>query len=173
MAAKTRKLKNVAANAPQSKEEASLHIRKLGDAKREAERLETRMNDEIGAITEKYMPQIETLKKEVATLFKGIQAWCEANKDELTKGGKAKTANLTTGSVSWRFNPASCSVRNVEDVLEMLHKMGLERFIRVKEEVNKDAVLADPAAVKGIAGISIKTGVESFAVEPFEQDANI
>ncbi|EPC0089013.1 host-nuclease inhibitor Gam family protein, partial [Escherichia coli] len=51
--------------------------------------------------------------------------------------------------------------------------MGLERFIRTKEEVNKQAVLAEPDAVKGIAGIKVNKGAESFHVEPFEQDAGL
>ncbi|EIW8338268.1 host-nuclease inhibitor Gam family protein, partial [Salmonella enterica] len=42
-----------------------------------------------------------------------------------------------------------------------------------KEEVNKEAVLADPAAVKGIVGITVKQATESFYVDPFEQDAGI
>ncbi|EEC7218715.1 TPA: host-nuclease inhibitor Gam family protein, partial [Escherichia coli] len=68
----------------------------------------------------------------------------------------------------------SCSVsRDVEGVIEMLRRMGLERFIRTKEEVNKQAVLADPDAVKGIAGIKVNKGTENFEVEPFEQDAGL
>ncbi|EKL3458818.1 host-nuclease inhibitor Gam family protein, partial [Salmonella enterica] len=63
--------------------------------------------------------------------------------------------------------------RDVEPVLDMLHRLGLERFIRTKEEVNKEAVLADPAAVKGIVGITVKQATESFYVDPFEQDAGI
>ncbi|ENU1338198.1 host-nuclease inhibitor Gam family protein [Escherichia coli] len=63
--------------------------------------------------------------------------------------------------------------RDVEGVIEMLRRMGLERFIRTKEEVNKEAVLAEPDAVKGIAGIKVNKGAESFYVEPFEQDAGL
>ena len=56
----------------------------------------------------------------------------------------------------------------MDKVLENLRRLGLARFIREKEEPNKEAMLADPAAVAGIAGISIVTGVEDFIVEPFE-----
>ncbi|MEF9839204.1 host-nuclease inhibitor Gam family protein, partial [Escherichia coli] len=52
-------------------------------------------------------------------------------------------------------------------------RMGLERFIRTKEEVNKQAILAEPDAVKGIAGIKVNKGAEGFEVEPFEQDAGL
>ncbi|EHV66253.1 bacteriophage Mu Gam like family protein [Escherichia coli DEC6C] len=76
--------------------------------------------------------------------------------------------------MSWRLEKPSCSVsRDVEGVIEMLRRMGLERFIRTKEEVNKQAILAEPDAVKGIAGIKVNKGAESFSVEPFEQDAGL
>ncbi|EGH8785636.1 host-nuclease inhibitor protein Gam [Salmonella enterica] len=174
MAKKVTRMKAPAETAPQSREEVSLDIRKYGDVKREQIRLETVMNDEIAAITEKYMPQIEEQKKIVKTLFKGIHDWCKTHRKELTNDYKTKTANLTTGNVSWRLGNPSCSVsRDVEPVLDMLHSLGLERFIRTKEEVNKEAVLADPAAVKGIVGITVKQATESFYVDPFEQDAGI
>ncbi len=53
----------------------------------------------------------------------------------------------------------------------MLLKLGLERFVRVKTEINKDAILNEPAAVVGIAGLSIQVGVEDFVITPFEQVA--
>ncbi|EBP4179775.1 host-nuclease inhibitor protein Gam [Salmonella enterica subsp. diarizonae] len=174
MAKKVTKLKGTAETAPQTRDEVSRDIRKLGDEQREAIRLEAAMNDEIAEITERYTPQIEAHKKCIKALFKGISDWCKTNRDELTNGGKTKTANLTTGNVSWRLGTPSCSVsRDVEGVIEMLRRMQLDRFIRVKEEVNKEAVLAEPDAVKGIAGIKVNKGSESFYVEPFEQDAGI
>ena len=53
-------------------------------------------------------------------------------------------------------------------MLETLRSLGLGRFIRSKEEPNKEAMLADPKAVSGIAGITIVTGIEDFVIEPFE-----
>ncbi|EKP1795399.1 host-nuclease inhibitor Gam family protein, partial [Escherichia coli] len=48
--------------------------------------------------------------------------------------------------------------------------LGLERFIRVKEEINKDAILNEKDAVKNIPGITIKSDIEDFSIIPFEQD---
>ena len=73
--------------------------------------------------------------------------------------------------MSWRQRPPSVSIRGVETVLETLLRMGLGRFVRVKSEPNKDAMLNEPEAVRGIAGISIVTGVEDFIVTPFEVTA--
>jgi len=72
--------------------------------------------------------------------------------------------------VQFRQRPPSVAVRGVDSVIEALKQFGLARFIRVKEELNKDAILNEPAAVAGVAGLSIKSGVEDFVIQPFEQE---
>ncbi|MCL2346467.1 MAG: host-nuclease inhibitor Gam family protein [Desulfobulbus sp.] len=151
----------------QSKDQAMESIRALGDAQRALTRIETGINDQIAAATAARKDEIDALKTRIETLTAGIQGWCEAHRAELLTGG-GKEANLITGLVKWRQRPPSVSIRAVDKVLENLRRLGLARFIREKEEPNKEAMLADPTAVAGIAGISIVTGVEDFIVEPFE-----
>ncbi|EFJ9901437.1 host-nuclease inhibitor protein Gam, partial [Escherichia coli] len=139
----------------------------------EAARLETEMNDAIAEITEKFAARIAPLKTDIETLSKGVQGWCEANRDELTNGGKVKTANLVTGDVSWRQRPPSVSIRGVDAVMETLERLGLQRFIRTKQEINREAILLEPKAVAGVAGITVKSGIEDFSIIPFEQEAGI
>ncbi|MGT9685597.1 host-nuclease inhibitor Gam family protein, partial [Escherichia coli] len=55
-------------------------------------------------------------------------------------------------------------------VMDFLKRLGLQRFIRVKEEINKDAILNEKDAVKNIPGITIKSDIEDFSIIPFEQD---
>lgn len=171
MAVKTKRIKSAAAvYVPQNKEDVIGDIKKIGDLQRELEREQTIMNDAIGEITERHAPGIESLKKDIDLLSKGIQGWCEAHRDELTQNGKTKTASLITGKVEWRNRPPSVGIRGVETVLETLHRLNLDRFIRIKEEVNKDAILNEPEVVKGVAGITIRSGIEDFSITPFEQD---
>ena len=158
------------AYAPQSRPDVQSDIKKLGDLQREHSRLTHDMNDSIAAITEAAAPALAALVERISVLQAGIQTWCEANRDELTAGGKTKTANLITGEVNWRQRPPSVSVRNAKSVLETLKRMGLAQFIRTKEEINKEAVLADQDAVRGIAGLTVSKGVEDFVITPFEAD---
>lgn len=58
-------------------------------------------------------------------------------------------------------------VRGADQVIEQLRSFGLDRFIRIKEEVNKEAVLAEPDSVIVVKGITIAQS-EDFVVEPFE-----
>lgn len=170
MAAKKSRQKAPAlAYACQTKEQTMEAIRTMGDTQRELTRIETEMNDAIAEITSARKTEIEALKTRIEALVTGVQTWCEANRAELCKNG-GKTANLITGEVSWRQIQPSVSIRAVEKVLETLKALKLDRFIRTKEEPNKEAMLADPKAVSGIAGITIVTGKENFAVVPFEQE---
>lgn len=165
-----RKLKTTAKTwIPQSQDEVAAAIRQVGDTSRELVRETADMNDKIADITQSHQPKIDALKERLQSLQDGIQVWCEANRDRLTGGGKVKTANLVTGNVMWRQRPPSVRIRGEETVLETLRKLQLGRFIREKEEVNKEAILAEPKAVSGIAGITVVTGIEDFVIEPFEQ----
>ncbi|MDR0673328.1 MAG: host-nuclease inhibitor Gam family protein [Zoogloeaceae bacterium] len=162
----TKAKKTAAHYVCQSRDETQTAIRELGDAQRELTRLETVINDAIAAIAARHKDNVDALKTRIDTLTSGIQLWCEANRAALCATGK--TANLVTGEVSWRQRPPSVSVRQQEKVIETLRALGLSRFLREKTEVNKEAILAEPAAVSGIAGITVVTGVEDFAVTPFE-----
>jgi phage host-nuclease inhibitor protein Gam len=159
------------ANVAQTREQTAAEIKHLGDVQRMLGRELADMNDTIAEITKAHQPALEALTAEIEALQASIQGWCEANRDDLTNGGKVKTANLVTGEVQWRQRPPSVRVRAAEMVIDTLLKLGLDRFVRVKTEINKEAMLADPEGVSGIAGIAIQTGVEDFVITPFEQVA--
>lgn len=166
---KARNKSAAAVAVPQTREDVMSDIRKIGDIQRDILRQETLLNDQIAELTDKLAPEIESLKAQLTQLQDGVKTWCEANRSDLTKDGKTKTANLTTGEVRWRARPPSVTIRKVEDVIAMLKKLGLSQFLREKTEVNKEAILAAPDEVKGIAGIGIKKGMEDFEIIPFEQ----
>lgn len=167
--AATRLKKIASAYVPQSRDDAAADIRKIGDLQRQFARASTEMNDAIANITQNYQPRLAAISEQIATLQEGVQGFCEAHRAELTDGGKVKSANLITGEVQWRQRPPSVSVRGAEAVIEMLKRLGLDRFVRTKEEVNKEAVLNEPDEVRGVAGLSVITGVEDFVITPFEQ----
>lgn len=175
---------------PQTRDEAAQMIHEIGMVQREITRRTADMNDELSTITAKHQPVLDGLAAKVKLLAGGVQAWCETNRAEITNDHKVKFANLLTGMVTWRLRPPSVTVTGMDAVLKTLKALNLHRFIRTKEEIDKDAILAaynaaksaptdDPNRAKLIAeaapldlvsGISIKTGVEDFAIEPFEQE---
>ncbi|MDF3868726.1 host-nuclease inhibitor Gam family protein [Pseudomonas denitrificans (nom. rej.)] len=170
MAPKKRLKSAAAVYVPQHRDQVVADIKSIGDLQRELTRLETAMNDEIGKITERYSSPAEDLKQRITVLQTGVQSWCEANRAELTENHRVKFANLVTGEVQWRIRPPSVSVRGADAVLELLRTKNLIRFIRVKEEVNKEAILNEPDAVVGLPGVTVHRGIEDFAIVPFEQE---
>lgn len=170
--AKNNRLKLQAeAYVPQTLDDCAADIRKIGDLQRQLTVAQAGMNDAIAEITERFQPLLESVKEQIKPLQAGVQVWCEANRHDLTRGGKVKTANFTTGEVLWRQRPPSVSVRGVDAVIELLSARGLDRFLRVKTEINKDAILNEPDAARGVPGLSIVTGVEDFVIAPFEIEA--
>ncbi|WP_076591994.1 host-nuclease inhibitor Gam family protein [Herminiimonas arsenitoxidans] len=155
----------------QSQDDAASTIRLIGEVGRDVSRLTANMNDEIAAVTQKYQELIAPKQERLVSMQSGVQVWCEANRDKLTNSGKTKSANLITGNIMWRQRPPSVTIRGADSVIETLKKLALGRFVRTKDEINKDAILNEQDAVRGIAGISIVTGVEDFVIEPFEQEA--
>lgn len=169
--AKKTRIKSAAAivAVPQNREQAAEAVREIGERQRELARIAADMNDELARVKERWEAAAEPHNARIAALTQGVQTWAEANRDSLTQGGKVKTAALTTGEILWRLRPPSVRVTGAEAVLDILRRMGLTRFIRSKDEVNKDAILNEPEAVVAVPGISIQQG-EDFVVVPFEAE---
>jgi phage host-nuclease inhibitor protein Gam len=167
----TRLKAKAAVQVPQTRTDCAADIRLIGDLQRDFERQRAEMNDKIAQITQQHQPALEALQSRLQVLQEGVQLYCEAHREELC--GKGKTANLVTGEVSWRQRPPSVSIRGADAVMETLLRMGLGRFVRVTNAPNKEAMLNEPEAVKGIAGIAIVSGVEDFLITPFEAAAEV
>lgn len=168
----TRKSKTRGANltVPQSREDAAEAVAMIGVANRDVARIEADMNDEIASAKTRAEELATPLRDRVKALTEGLKVWAEANRDALTHAGKVKFADLGTGKVSWRLRPPSVRITGVERVIEAIKALGLPAFLRTKEEVNKEALLADPDKARLIAGVSIGSVGEDFIVEPFEAE---
>ncbi len=156
---------------PQDDSEAREAIREIGDLNRQALRLEAEMNDQIAALQQAYGEKVAPIRQLAQAKRDGLQTFAEANRNRLTGGGKVKFHRFATGEISWRNRPAKVSIRGSEDVINALKAAGLaERFVRVKEEVNKEAMLEDRATASAFKGVTIGSDGEDFIVEPFETE---
>ena len=165
--AKRKKVKAQAAvGVMQSRDEVITAVAQIGELVRERTRIEAAMNDELAVVKARFETEAQPHGERITALTIGVQTWCEAHRSDLTQGGKTKTVQLPTGEVKWRVTPPSVSIKGTEAVLQLLRNKQLVQFIRAKEEVNKEAILADPKAVAGIAGITINQK-EEFVIEPF------
>jgi phage host-nuclease inhibitor protein Gam len=142
-------------------------IAEIGRLQRQRELLEATMNEVVAAAKKHYEDTARPHGEEIKRLASAVQAWCEANRARLTKDGARKTARLASGEVRWRMTPPAVALRGVEAVIAALKAAALMRFLRTKEEVDKEAILKEPAAVAGIPGITVGQR-EEFVIVPFE-----
>lgn len=197
MARKT-KLKTAAMpveDTPQGHDQCAEAIGELGRLKREHARVLAAANDQVATILAQAQPALKALKDRIDAKQRGIHAWCEVHRADLTDGNKVKYAEFVTGKVTWRADPPSVTVRNAPTVIQTLKQLGLLAFVRTVEEVNKEAILAEASIAKtatleeaakkpevamvmhrmellaGLSNLTIVTGREQFGIEPFEAEA--
>lgn len=166
MASKTRIKTEAAAFVVQSREEANAAIEQIGLAQRERDRINAAMNDELAAVRARYEQAAAPHAAVIKEMGKGVQIWAEANRSELTRDGRTKTVKLAAGECSWRTCPPKVRITGEGIVVQALRTLGLERFLRQKTEIDKNAILADPEAVTSVKGITLTQG-EDFIIRPF------
>jgi len=168
MAKEIKKAKSKAAalvRVPQNRDEVVESIQQIGTLQTLIAGHKARVDEAIRALGKELEEVIAPLGDELKQLEAGVQAYCEAHRLELT-GGKVKFHDFGTGRVAWRARPPKVMVRGVEAVIAACKTLGLEQFVRVKEEVNKDAMLAEPDKAVTISGVSIQSEAEDFVIEP-------
>ena len=158
-----------AASVQLTRAEAEDLLLNIGSAQRQVTEIEGRMNDEIAAIKARYERQAAPHNATIEANFRDLQLWAAANRDTLCTGS-IKTVKLATGLIQWRKRPASVRITKVDAVIERLKALSLRKFIRTKEEIDKEAMLAAPEEVRGITGIKIVDDVEDFVAKPYESE---
>ncbi len=154
--------------AAQNAQDASDLIKVLGEKRREIMRIEAAMNDEIAEIKLAHEEQAAPLNREVAEIIDSVQAWAEVNRDELTNDGKVKTVKLMSGEFNWRSRPPKVSLRGKPKIIQTLKDLGLQRFLRINEDIDKEALLKEKEAASQIQGITISSAGEDFNISPYE-----
>lgn len=162
------KQESPALKIPRSSADAEEYISEIGRLQRRRRRLEADMNDQLAAIKQQYETMAQPLGQDIKQLSQGLQIWAEANRHQLT-GEKAKFAMLASGKVNWRTRPPRVNLRGKEHILESCKRLGLTRFIRTTEEINREAMLAEQEIASSIEGVTITRG-EDFVITPFETE---
>lgn len=153
---------------PADRDEVNAAIDEIGTLQRERLRIEAAMNDEMAEVKARHDAKAKPAGDRLAELAKGVQLYCEANRTQLTQDGKVKFHSFATGEVKWRLTPFAVSISKAGEVLALLKAKGMQQYVRTKEEVDKEALLADRTAV-GDSIKGVKFGQkEEFSVIPNE-----
>ncbi|MBU2109661.1 host-nuclease inhibitor Gam family protein [Patescibacteria group bacterium] len=165
-------LKKVVIAVPKSLDEAAEFLAQMGKEQRATDVIQSGLNAEVDRLKAKAMAGAKPHQDKISQLVEGLFAFAEAHRDELTDHGKRKTVEVPTGTFGWRMTPLSVSLRDAESILKSLRSLGLQRFIRIKEEVSKEAMLKEPDVAKTVKGVSISQR-EEFVAKPAELEVEI
>jgi phage host-nuclease inhibitor protein Gam len=158
--------KKIKADAVTHRDQVNEAIAEMGTLQRERVRIEAAMNDKLAAVKARYEALAKPKGDRINELGLGVKLWCEANRATLTKDGRVKFHEFATGVVKWRLTPWAVSLKNVAEVLALIKAKGLTQYIRTKEEIDKEALLADRETLgDSIKGVRIGQK-EEFSIEP-------
>jgi phage host-nuclease inhibitor protein Gam len=146
--------------------DADLALKEIGLLEYQLEAIDGEANKEIAAIKEKCAKEGEGLRSRIADLSALLGAYAEYNRAELFKD--RKSVELSFGSFGYRKSTA-ISVKKT--TLELLKKLGLARYIRIKEEPDKEAMagLDDDTLVQVDAARKVK---DAFFCEANKEEVN-
>lgn len=162
--------KKTAVHLPQNIEEVDGLIAMIGQLQRQLQSVESNMNEQIDKIKEESGAQADELRHTIDDHVASVEAYCSVHRDKLTDSGKKKTVKLRSGEVRWRLTPPAISIGNAKAVIAALEKLGLNRFLRIKTEVNRQALLAEPEVAENVPGVSV-TQREEFVIVPDNSQA--
>jgi phage host-nuclease inhibitor protein Gam len=157
-----------------SREEAEAEIGEIIFLTTEQLKLTAEMDAELAEVRKQYESILGTLARQSNEKKKALCAWALANLDQFPKG--RKSLEFTQGTIGFRTGTPKLALLSRawtwEKVLTFLtSKLRFGEFVRVKKEVDKDAILGavsakefDEADLK-FCGMKVVQD-ESFFVEP-------
>lgn len=141
------------------------YVQRIGELDQQAISVMQEAAAIIAQVKEAADKQVQEYEEQIEALVRGLYEFCKANRKELTNNEQTKTISWPTGEVSWRMTPKSVKIRNVVQVIQTLERRRLHRFLRIKKEVDKQALLQEEETAVKIPGISIEQ-FEQFQVKP-------
>ena len=152
---------------PQTAAEADSFIRNLGAAARELDRINTQLEASTALLKEQAEAEAAPFREAHAALLAGLNIYAATHRKLLTHDDRVKTVKTPAGVFGWRAKPPSVrTTGKLEVLIASIRGLKLGRFLREKVELDKDAMLAEPAVAVTIPGIKIASAGEVFFVEP-------
>lgn len=160
--------RTVAKQVPQSIEAADRLVRQMGEVDKEISASDNKLN-ELKQETKRERARNKRLKQRRLRLHVNVQAFADAHRDELTEDRKVKHFFFPGGGRGqWRFpaRPKLLVTGNPKAIIRALKRRpDWLTFVRVKEELNLDALKNHPDVVAKLRGARIDDS-EYFTVDP-------
>jgi phage host-nuclease inhibitor protein Gam len=150
----------------QSLEEANLVLKEIGLLECELQSIDDEEHKAVAEIKAAAIAKGEAPRNRIADLSSLLGAYAEYNRDELFKD--RKSVQVSFGVFGYR---KSTSIHIKKTTLELLKKLHMDRYIRIKEEPDKEAMsdLEDDALAQVDAVRKVK---DDFFCEANREEVN-
>lgn len=175
MARKPRVTKSKAAEliVPQTDDQARAIIARLGDGTRRLAEQAELTRQQIESLRGQLKAFADVIDQEAALQHRALQIYFEAHAERLTDSGRRKTVDWPEGQMGHRLSKPKVKLLMDEQlVIDFLEAWNLDHMLRVKVEIDRQALLADLLTegplVSDLAEIVQR---EEFFVAPAAADA--
>jgi len=175
---KTR-IKKTGSAGSMSRAEMEAQLSQVRDLTISRSQLLAEKNAALKELDEQFSPRLNAWEQAIQEKTVLIQAWAEANPEEFAKRKSIELAHGTIGFRTGTPKLKTLAKQTWAKVLDTLRASPFaEKFIRIKEEVDKESLLVahanfsiDDAGLRGL-GLEV-TQEESFFITPKLEEADI
>lgn len=170
-----KKAQTISAKIPQTRADAEAEMRALGEIRIRIAEIDNTLKEDSQKLIQSAKDKAEPLIAKAKMLEGGLVLYAAAHRKELTDNNKSKRGKLLSGHFEWRQLPPKVSTRGVAAIIAFIQTAkgaqgkALSKFLRTKVELNKEAMLADPALAKTLNGVSIGSEGERLEITIYEQ----
>jgi phage host-nuclease inhibitor protein Gam len=148
---------------PNNLDEAVKAVVRIRELESQIEAIEAKSNAEIRKLEEQIAKKrqkadedVKDLREESGRLSEAVFIFAQGHKMELTDNLSKKTVELSSGDkLRWYLTAPSVKVEDEKQAIWELKRKDLQKFIRTKEEINKESILAEPDEVKDLEYVSV------------------
>lgn len=149
-----------------SRQEAEMRAAEVTEKITILNSLKSDMDSQINHIRESYSDRVSELENVIAEKTECLRAWAEVNPSEFAKNKSIQLQCATIGFRTGQYQAKPIKGWTWDRVLEKLHLNKLSRYIRTKEEIDKQTLIADRETLE-LSAIGVRVfQEESFFLEP-------
>ena len=146
------RIKKTLTAIPASIAEASRFLVAMGEKQREINRINADLKEKVVELEADAKKKLEPLTISRDSLFIALFAFASPRKDELTV--VTRSTKTSTGIFGWRWTTPFVRIEegaNEVQIIELLKSMGLGEYVRVIEEIDREALLREKPFVPGVS----------------------
>jgi len=139
---KSKRLKSQRQRVPDTPAEVAAYVAEAARLKAEEARLKAEMDARLHRVREQYQQQLAALAAQLRGYIEALHDWAEAHPEYFRR---RRSLDFPSGVIGYRITPPA--IRPVRgwtwaEVLARLRERGRRQYIRIREDVDREALLA-------------------------------